>query len=394
LDNITHSLVGVALADLAMGSRPAKGQRPLFVGAAVIAANLPDIDLAYSRITAAPLGYLLHHRGHTHTIAGLIVLGVVLVSSYWFFPPVRKMRLPGRLRFWLLIAIALASHLALDSLNSYGVHPFFPFDNTWYFGDAVFILEPWLWLILGVAAAWNGRSRAARLAIALPVLVLLSITASTGAIPVQAALALLIIGGGFGIVAHRLSASARAAAALCGCGAIVAGFSMTSNIARGAALTALGPELRGRVIDVIRTPNPSSLLCWAVIAIELREADGEYVLWRGTLSLQPQWKAPTECASHQFAATRDVRVVGNGSFAVRDENHQPLQRLRMLAANDCWVRAWLRFGRAPIIERGSIFDLRFAERIGQDFSRMRIDVREGCPGYVPQWGMPRADLLK
>ena len=394
MDNITHTLVGVALADLSSAGRQAKAQRPVLVGAAIIAANLPDMDLAYSRITPAPLGYLLHHRGHTHTVAGLIVLGLVLISLYWFFPPVRNMRLTGRVRAWLLIAVALASHLALDSLNSYGIHPFYPFDNAWYFGDAVFILEPWLWLILAVAAAWNGRSRAARLWIALPMLLLLSITAVMGAISLQAALALLVIGGGFGIVAHQLSARGRAAAALLGCGAIVAGFSIASSMARGAALTALAPELRGRVVDIIRTPNPSSILCWSVIAIELREADGEYLLWRGTLSLKPQWKAPTDCASHQFAAAREARIIGDGSFAIRDENHQSLQRLRTLAANDCWVRAWLRFGRAPVIEGESIFDLRFAERIGENFSRMRLAARGGCPGHVPQWGTPRADLLR
>ena len=152
MDNITHSLVGVALADLSIG-RASKPQRSLFVGASIIAANLPDIDLAYAAITPAPLGYLLHHRGHTHTVIGLAGLAVALLLAYWFFPAVRKMRFSGRLRFWLLIAIALASHLALDALNSYGVHPFYPADNKWYFGDAVFILEPWLWLLLGIAAA-------------------------------------------------------------------------------------------------------------------------------------------------------------------------------------------------------------------------------------------------
>ena len=394
MDNITHSLVGVALADLAMGRRGTKGQRPLFVGAGIIAANLPDIDLAYSRITPAPIGYLLHHRGHTHTIAGLVVLALALVGAYWLFPPARKMRLLGRFRFSLLIAIALASHLVLDSLNSYGVHPFSPFDNTWYFGDAVFILEPSLWLILGIAVAWNGRSRMARLAAALPMMILLPTIISTGVVPLEVAAALTIGGAAFAMMARGLSPHTRAAAALVVCAAIAAGFFATSRIARGAALRALGPELRGQVLDVILTPNPASPLCWAVIAIELRETSGEYLLWRGTLSLAPGWKAPTSCASHRLAGSRDARMMGNGHFALRDETHQALQRLRTLATHDCWVRAWLRFGRAPVIERGSIYDLRFAERIGQDFSRMPLAAREGCPPNVPEWGLPRADLLR
>ena len=95
-----------------MGRRGTKAQRPLFVGAGIIAANLPDLDLAYSWITPPPIGYLLHHRGHTHTVVGLVGLALVLGLAYRFLPSVRKMRPSGQLRFWLLIAIALASHLA------------------------------------------------------------------------------------------------------------------------------------------------------------------------------------------------------------------------------------------------------------------------------------------
>jgi inner membrane protein len=394
VDNITHSLVGVALADLAMGRRAPKAQRPLLVGAGIIAANLPDIDLAYSAITAAPIGYLLHHRGHTHTVAGLIALALVLVLSYWFFPSVRKMGVGGRMRFWLLIAIVLASHLLLDSLNSYGVHPFYPFDNKWYFGDAVFILEPGLWIILGVAVSLNGRTGPARLAVALPMLLLLVTTASMGAIPLESAGALAIVGGVFAWVAFPLSPRTRAVLAFGLCGLMIAGLIGASRMARTATVVALRPELRGRVVDVILAPNPSSPVCWAVIAIETREAAGEYVLWRGTLSLAPAWKAPTACASHRFAGPREARVIGNGQLALRDEIHQPLRRLRALAEGDCWVRAWLRFGRAPVMDGGSIFDLRFAERVGQNFSHMRLEAREGCPSFVPGWGMPRADLLR
>jgi inner membrane protein len=210
VDNITHSLVGVALADLSTG-RTSKPQRSLFVGAGIIAANLPDIDLAYAAITPSPLGYLLHHRGHTHTVLGLAGLAVALLLAYWFFPAVRKMRFSGRLRFWLLIAIALASHLALDALNSYGVHPFYPADNKWYFGDAVFILEPWLWLFLGIAAAWNGRSGTARLGVAIPMALLLAAAARIGAIPLEALGLLAVAGAIFAWATVGLSPRARAA---------------------------------------------------------------------------------------------------------------------------------------------------------------------------------------
>jgi inner membrane protein len=394
VDNITHSLVGVALADLAMGRRATKAQRPLLVGAGIIAANLPDVDLAYSRMTPMPLGYLLHHRGHTHTIAGLVVLALVLVSAYWVFPPLQKMRWSGRIRFVLLIASALASHLGLDALNSYGVHPLYPFDGSWYFGDTLFIFEPFLWLMFGIAVAANARRRTARLAAALPLVALLCTIAWSGIVPLESVGALSVIGGAFGWWAVRVSPRARAATAFALCAVLIAGLAGASRVARGATLEALRPALHGRILDVVLTPNPSSPVCWSVIAIEMRERQNEYVLWRGTLSLAAAWKAPTGCASHRFVGARQAALVGNGRFAVRDEIHQSLPRLRSLAKGDCWVHAWLRFGRAPVIEDGFIFDLRFAERIGQNFSRMRIAPREDCPSNVPGWSMPRGDLLR
>ena len=393
MDNITHSLVGVALADLASGRTP-RSQRPLLVGAAIIAANLPDIDLAYTVVTPPPLGYLLHHRGHTHTVAGLAGLALTLVLAYGCFPSVRKMPLSRQLRFWLLLAIALASHLALDALNTYGVHPFYPIDNNWYYGDTIFILEPFLWLTLGIAVAANARRRMARLVAGLPLVVLLFTIASTGAVPLESVAALVIVGGAFAWLAVRVSARTRAAVAFTVCGLMVAGLACTSRAARRATLEALRPAVTGRVVDVVLTPNPSSPLCWSVIAIEERNVHAEYVLWRGTLSLLPQWRSPTTCALHGFFGGRDGRDLGDRRFVVSGEIHQPLGRLRALARDDCWVRAWLRFGRAPVIDGEWIYDLRFRERQGDNFSHMRLRAREGCPAHVPEWSMPRADLLE
>lgn len=393
MDNITHSLVGVALADLAAG-RTGKSQRPLLVGAAIVAANLPDIDLAYSAITPPPLGYLLHHRGHTHTVVGLAGLAIVLVLSYGFFPGVRKLRISGQLRFWLLLAIALASHLALDALNTYGIHPFYPLDNKWYYGDTVFILEPFFWLTLGIAVAAGARSGMARLAAGLPLIVLLFTIGATGAVPLESVAALVLIGGAFAWLAVRVPPRTRAAVAFALCGLMVAGLTVTSRAARRATLEALRPAATGHVVDVILTPNPSSPLCWSVIAVEERENEGEYVLWRGTLSLLPEWRSPSACALHGFFGGRDLRTVGDRRLVVSGEIHQPLARLRALARRDCRVRAWLRFGRAPVIDGEWIYDLRFRERAGDNFSRMRLTTSEGCPSYVPEWSMPRADLLQ
>jgi inner membrane protein len=59
---------------------------------------------------------------------------------------------------WLLVLCyaGVLSHVGLDFLNNYGVRLLAPFDWRWFYGDAVFIADLWLWLAL---AAGIGLSR-------------------------------------------------------------------------------------------------------------------------------------------------------------------------------------------------------------------------------------------
>jgi hypothetical protein len=45
-------------------------------------------------------------------------------------------------------------HPALDYTNTYGVRPFLPFDGTWYYGDLLYIFDPYIdaILLLGLVA--------------------------------------------------------------------------------------------------------------------------------------------------------------------------------------------------------------------------------------------------
>jgi inner membrane protein len=229
-----------------------------------------------------------------------------------------------------------------------------------------------------------------------PILIFPLAMASMRIIPVESVISLALVGVPFALLARQASPRTRSAVALAAAVSIIAGFTSTSRTARRATLAALQPEIRGEVLDIVLTPNPSSPLCWAVIGVELRESRGEYVLWPGTLSLAPRWKPPTSCASHRFAGPSQARIVGEGALALTDEIHQPLDRLRYLAESDCWVRAWLQFGRAPVIAGGQMFDLRFGQRVGQNFTHMALKPGGGrpeCPPNLASWPMPRADLL-
>ena len=56
----------------------------------------------------------------------------------------------------------------LDWLNTYGVRFLMPFDGTWFYGEALFIIDPGVWLLAGLtvvlasSATWAnaaGRGR-------------------------------------------------------------------------------------------------------------------------------------------------------------------------------------------------------------------------------------------
>lgn len=396
MDNITHSLVGAALSEVALHPRATMAQRRLYLAVGVVASNLPDLDLVYVGITPPPLGYLLHHRGHTHTILGLLPQGLVIALVCRLLPAAWKAVAGARARLWALVAVSLFVHLLMDASNSYGVHPLHPFDSRWYYGDAVFILEPWLWLLPGIAVAGNARTRPARIAIAGLLVVLPLGLARLGIVGGGALVALAVAATGLGWGARRLSPRARAAAALGASAVFIALLFGLSRRARAETTALLGPEVRGEIVDVVLNPNPASPLCWALIGIEKDEPAGEFALHRGTLSLLHAWQPPADCASHRLAAVSEARTSGGGRLAWSARIRQPLAPLRDRARRDCWVRAWLQFGRAPYFRDGEIADARFDDGRGDNFTAMELRP-EGkaarCPPHVTSWGMPRADLL-
>lgn len=146
MDNATHTLCCLALAR-ACGSRLG----PWGTATAVIAGNLPDLDIIVQAFGGRP-AYLCHHRGVTHGLLGLALQVFVVSALMTAWGRARDVDVhPGGLR--LAAALGLGSHLLLDSLNTYGVRPWLPFDGTWYYGDVAFIVDPWLWLAFGAGAA-------------------------------------------------------------------------------------------------------------------------------------------------------------------------------------------------------------------------------------------------
>jgi inner membrane protein len=89
VDNLTHSIIGLIAGESAAAAGAPAGEgvhglgadarRRLYACIGVVGGNLPDLDLLVSG--GGPgcdeLGYLLNHRGYTHTLAGCALLALL-----------------------------------------------------------------------------------------------------------------------------------------------------------------------------------------------------------------------------------------------------------------------------------------------------------------------------
>ena len=150
MDNLTHSLVGLAAAKAGL-----ERLSPYATALCVVAANGPDADLVM--LAGGSWTYLEHHRGLSHAVMGTLVLALVWPLLFYVgdFVVARLRGRPKRARLGGLVLASLvlsASHPLMDWTNNYGVRPLLPWDSRWFYGDLVFIVDPWLWLTLGGAA--------------------------------------------------------------------------------------------------------------------------------------------------------------------------------------------------------------------------------------------------
>src|SRR5207249_4324510 len=151
MDGLTHSLVGLASAKAGL-----ERLSPYATAVCILSANAPDIDFV-SFFFGGRWVLLQHHRGITHSIVGTLILGLLIPSI--LFVTERAIAIwrkrPPRIQYrGLLLAslIAAATHPLMDWTNNYGVRPLLPWDGKWFYGDLVFIIDPYIWLVLGGAA--------------------------------------------------------------------------------------------------------------------------------------------------------------------------------------------------------------------------------------------------
>ena len=151
MDNLTHSLVGLVASKAGL-----EKLSPRTTTLCVLAANAPDADIL-SLVFGGRWAFLHHHRGITHSLLGTLVLALALPCIF-YLGDILRARIRGRERRLKLRGLMVASlvvtatHPVMDWANNYGVRFLLPWNSRWFYGDFVFIIDPFIWLVLGGAA--------------------------------------------------------------------------------------------------------------------------------------------------------------------------------------------------------------------------------------------------
>jgi membrane-bound metal-dependent hydrolase YbcI (DUF457 family) len=153
MDNIAHGLAGALLGYA--GFRQRGGRAALWT--CIAAAEFPDIDIVM--LVQGGETYLRTHRGVTHSFVMLPAWAMLLAGAIWL--------IAGRRHFGVLLCAAVAglmSHLLMDWITNYGTMLFSPVVDRRFQLSWVFIVDPYVWAMLGVglwAAIRTQRTRVA-----------------------------------------------------------------------------------------------------------------------------------------------------------------------------------------------------------------------------------------
>ncbi|HEY4105081.1 MAG TPA: metal-dependent hydrolase, partial [Polyangiaceae bacterium] len=359
MDNLTHSLVGLLAAEAVIRVRERKAplsewSRTAIYALSIIGNNLPDLDFSYSWISGKPFGYLLQHRGYSHTLPAALLFAVLIFGvALWLAK--RRGEVVSRADRLLFAGVALFSpllHIGMDFANNYGVHPFWPFYDGWFYGDSFFILEPTFWLVILAPLTFSLRSRGIRVAL------WATLAVATGAlwyrpiVPRGHAIALTLLTLALLFVARRARPSTRLLLSLTGFALLALTFIGNSRAAKALVRARAASAFPGETtLDVVATPLPANPFCWSVIVVQ-REGE-RYWARLGRAATFPRWldvdACPYDRGADPTTPLEPLDVRSGNRLRLTDEYRGSTVELATLARDRCEASALLRFARVPYV---------------------------------------------
>ena len=157
MDNLCHSLLGGALGRAGLANRTPLGMTTL-----IVANNLPDIDVGVFATDTLAMSF---RRGWTHGVLAQATLPIALTGIIVICDRLFRKHAAERVKareILLLSYMGVLLHVFLDFLNSYGVRLLMPFSERWFYGDALYIVDPIMYVTLGLGWWLASKRRTVR----------------------------------------------------------------------------------------------------------------------------------------------------------------------------------------------------------------------------------------
>jgi membrane-bound metal-dependent hydrolase YbcI (DUF457 family) len=173
MDTITHGIAGALIARAFFAERaqaaPAgqsRAARGITIASAALGGMFPDSDSLRGLADSSGLSVITTHRAETHSLLCLPAWALGLAWLTRALCRAAGWKPPSLLRLWAVYAAAIASHIFLDLITSFGTMVWAPANYSRFAWDLAFILDFTLTAIvlLPQVAAWVGSRRAGSMA--------------------------------------------------------------------------------------------------------------------------------------------------------------------------------------------------------------------------------------
>jgi membrane-bound metal-dependent hydrolase YbcI (DUF457 family) len=151
MDTITHGIAGALIAKAFFaGDTPAaapswlarpRNEDRVAIICATLGAVFPDVDVFFTFFSRDNLAFLTLHRGVTHSLLMLIIWAAALALLAGWLARLAKWPAPAFSQLFSIFGVALASHIFLDLLTSWGTMALSPLDHTRLTWDSLFIVD-------------------------------------------------------------------------------------------------------------------------------------------------------------------------------------------------------------------------------------------------------------
>ena len=269
------------------------------------------------------------------------------------------------------------------------MHPWSPLDNTWYYLDSIFIIEPLLWfaLISIWLPPWKWR-----LALLIPPLAAYAFGWWNEFVSTAVALAAVVFASfAFNLQRYLLKVH-RGAMGLFLFFAVVLTFWGSQHWARLRIMDELSKNTSQKTLDLVLFSLPSNPTCWFFLAPQVLET--QYSVTHGSISLFGNSRDCKSWPRKNEEQPSNAQQSSLGELWIRQRWQATLTDLQPLLER-CDVQAWLQFARVPFWENSVLNDLRFSTRNGNNMTTHDLNKwpQPVCPVLKVPWQPPRQDLI-